>query len=628
MPRAIGIDLGTTNSLVAWVDERNRPQVMPVDEGRPLLPSAVHYAGDGSVEVGASARRRAPERPQDTILSVKRFMGRGPGDVRPEDRGIYRFDESGAVVKLAVGGGARAVTPIEVSAEILRVLKRRAAEALGGAPGGCVITVPAYFDDAQRQATKDAGKLAGLDVLRLLNEPTAAALAYGLDKRVQGTFAVYDLGGGTFDVSILRLDGGVFEVLATGGDTHLGGDDFDRIVARVLLERGLEPRSATPSPAVLRGAVAAAQRIREALTTEETVVADVALPEGFVLRARLERAELEALIQPVVDRTTPACRNALRDAGIERVDGVVLVGGATRTPLVRRHVRGLFGQEPLTDLDPDTVVALGAAVQADALDRGGREDVLLLDVIPLSLGVEMMGGVVEKIILRNSTIPASANQQFTTYADGQTGMVIHVVQGERELARDCRSLARFTLKGIPPMPAGIARVEITYAVDADGILQVSARELTTGIEQKIQVKPTYGLGEDEVERMLVESIEHAEEDVTERFIREWRVEGDRILGSLESAFRVDGELLAAEERAKIEDRMRGLREAMAGTDYLAVKAWIESVDGASKEFAERRMNKHVAKAMGGHRVDEFAEAHSAQPRATGSKEEDLENPEQ
>jgi molecular chaperone HscA len=628
MPRAIGIDLGTTNSLVAHVDERNRPAILPVDEGRPLLPSAVHYGADGAIEVGAAAKRRAPERAVDTVLSVKRLMGRGPGDVRPEDRGIYRYDESGAVVRLVVGGGARAVTPVEVSAEILRVLRRRAEDALGAAPGGCVITVPAYFDDAQRQATKDAGRLAGLEVLRLLNEPTAAALAYGLDKRVQGTFAVYDLGGGTFDVSILRLDAGVFEVLSTGGDTHLGGDDFDRIVARKLLSEGLSPAAAEPSPAVLRGAVAAAQRIREALSSEERVEADVALPEGFSLRARLGRAELEALILPVVERTTGPCRAALRDAGEPRVDGVVLVGGATRTPLVRRHVKALFGQEPLTDLDPDTVVALGAAVQADALERGGREDVLLLDVIPLSLGVEMMGGVVEKIVLRNSTIPASAQQQFTTYADGQTGMVVHVVQGERELARDCRSLARFTLKGIPPMPAGIARVEITYAVDADGILQVSARELTTGIEQKIQVKPTYGLSEEEVEAMLVESIEHAEEDVSERFVREWRVEADRILASLEGAFRMDGELLSAGERAAIEERMRGLRQAMAGTDYLAVKAWIESVDAASKDFAERRMNKHVAKAMAGHRVDELASSLSAHPRVTGSKEDDLENQEQ
>jgi molecular chaperone HscA len=606
MARAIGIDLGTTNSLVAFVDQRNRPQVIEVDEGRPLLPSAVHYGPDGAVEVGAAARRRAPERPVDTVLSVKRFMGRGPGDIRAEDRGIARFDESGAVVRLVVAGGGRSVSPIEVSAEILRVLRRRATEALGEAPGGCVITVPAYFDDAQRQATKDAGRLAGLEVLRLLNEPTAAALAYGLDKRMKGTFAVYDLGGGTFDISILRLDGDVFEVMATGGDTHLGGDDFDRVVAARLLEGGLTPPAASLSPAVLRGATAAAQRIREALSSEAAVQAEVELPEGFRLRAALTRQELEALIQPVVERTTDPCREALRDSGLARVDGVVLVGGATRTPLVRRHVEALFGQAPLADLDPDTVVALGAAVQADALDRGGRDDVLLLDVIPLSLGVEMMGGVVEKIILRNSTIPASATQLFTTYADGQTGMVIHVVQGERELARDGRSLARFTLKGIPPMPAGVARVEITYAVDADGILQVAARELTTGIEQAIQVKATYGLGEEEIEAMLVESIEHAESDVTERFIREWRVEGDRILASLESAFHVDGELLKATERAAIEQKMAGLRAAMGGDDYLAIKAWIESVDEATKVFAERRMDKHIKKAMAGHRVEEFA----------------------
>ncbi len=615
MARAIGIDLGTTNSLVASVDARNRPRVIAADEGRPLLPSAVHYAMDGSIEVGLSARRRAPERPVDTVLSVKRFMGRGPGDIRPEDRGIYHFDETGSVVKIAVNHGKRAVSAVEVSAEILRVLKRRAAEDLGGAPGPCVITVPAYFDDAQRQATKDAGRLAGLDVARLVNEPTAAALAYGLDQRREGTFAVFDLGGGTFDVSILKLEGGVFEVLSTGGDTHLGGDDFDRVVAQKLLEGGLTPPVEELTPALLRGAVAAAQKIREALTTEERVDAEVELPGGHVLDARLARAELEELIRPVVERTTGPCRRALEDAhlGGRPVDGVVLVGGATRTPLVRRHVKALFGQEPLTDLDPDTVVALGAAVQADALDKGGRDDVLLLDVIPLSLGVEMMGGVVEKIVLRNSTIPASATQQFTTYADGQTGMVVHVVQGERELARDCRSLARFTLKGIPPLPAGIARVEITYSVDADGILSVSARELETGVEQHVQVKPTYGLSEEEVEAMLVESIEHAEEDVTERFLVEWRVEGERIVAALETAFQVDGELLTPAEKAPIDERIEGLRQAMAGKDYLAIKAWIESLDAASKAFAERRMDKHIGKAMAGHRVEEFAGTGGGKP---------------
>jgi molecular chaperone HscA len=601
MARAVGIDLGTTHSLVAWVDARNRPRTIHVDRG-PLLPSAVLYRADGGVEVGSAALEAALASPSDAILSVKRLMGRGPGDLRPEDRGVYRFDEGGASVRLAVQGGRRAVSPVEVSAELLRALKRRAEAALSERVTSCVITVPAYFDDAQRLATRDAGRLAGLEVLRLLAEPTAAAVAYGLDQRRRGTFAIYDLGGGTFDVSILRVERGVFEVLATAGDTRLGGDDMDRALA----ERLLAQAGAPPSPGALRAATAEARRVREALSSAEEVAVDAALPGGARLAGSLRRGELEAILAPIVARTRSPALQALKDAGLApaQLDAVVLVGGATRTPLVRRTVRELFGREGLADHDPDTVVALGAAVQADALERGGRDDLLLLDVVPLSLGVEMMGGAVERLVLRNSTIPASATQQFTTHADGQSGMVVHVVQGERELAVDCRSLARFTLRGIPPLPAGVARVEITYAVDADGLLAVTARELSTGIEQRVEVKPTYGLTEAEVEAMLIESLEHADADVTARLLAEWRVDAERLLGALEEALAADGELLVAGEREAIDERVRGLREAMAGEDPYAVKAWIESLDAAAKAFVERRVDAHVGRVLRGRRVED------------------------
>ena len=589
--RAVGIDLGTTNSLVAYVSA-GQPVCIPDEAGRTLLPSVVHY-GD-SIIVGREAQLLAAQFPRDTISSVKRFMGRSAKEAEALHK-VVPYDFGGeAVVRFKVHG--REVTPIEVSAEILKVLAERAKRELGGELDGVVITVPAYFDDAQRQATKDAGRLAGLEVLRLLNEPTAAALAYGLDKQSQGTFAVFDLGGGTFDISILKLEDGVFEVKSTGGDTALGGDDFDRAILQLVQqESGFEDRG------MLRTILDAARAARERLTTDAK--AEIVIDR---YRRTITRDELEKLIAPTIERTRRPCLQALKDAGLEpqQLDGVILVGGATRTPAVRAFVKAIFGREPLGDINPDEVVALGAAVQADLLAGAGRDDVLLLDVIPLSLGLEMMGGVVEKLIPRNTTIPAGAKQVFTTFADKQTGFDLHVVQGERELATQNRSLARFFLKGLPPAPAGMVKAEVTFLVDADGILRVMAKELATGKEAFIEVKPSYGLGEDEIERMLRESFEHADEDVKTRLLVEQRVEADRILAALAGALAADGDLLENGEGEQIAAAKKTLEQLKAGSDHNAIRQAIEALDHASAEFAKRRMDRAFAREMAGKRLDE------------------------
>jgi molecular chaperone HscA len=609
--RAVGIDLGTTNSLVAVVDG-GRPVCLRDDNDQAILPSVVHYAADGTIVVGAEAHDRlAPLFPHDTIASVKRFMGRGPGDAEATRKLTpYQFappaGDGGNVVRFAVAGpgGGRAVTPMEVSAEILKALKRRAEEELGGTLDGAVITVPAYFDDGQRQATRDAGRLAGLEVLRLINEPTAAAIAYGLDKQAEGTFAVFDLGGGTFDISILKLEDGVFEVKATGGDSALGGDDFDRVIAGALLDKWSLGDAAAGDAKLIRRVLDAARVIKERLTSETEVTLEVELPGGN-RTAHLTRTEMELLVEPVLMRCAAPVRRALEDAAIDlaknpqkgsqppaaALSGVILVGGATRMPVVRQFVEKLFGRAPLGDIDPDEVVALGAAVQADMLAGGATEgDMLLLDVVPLSLGLETMGGVVEKIIHRNTTVPCGATQTFTTFADKQTGFELKVVQGERELAEQCRSLAQFTLKGIPPMPAGMARLEVTFLVDADGILRVSAREETTGQEAKIEVKPSYGLTDEEVERMLLDSFAHAEEDVQLRLLTEQQVEADRIAAAARAAMADSPELLTPEDRTAIDEALAALTETRAGKDHHAIRAAVEGLDRASKEFAARRMN--------------------------------------
>ena len=603
-PRAIGIDLGTTNSLVAYV-KNERPVAIQDCNQHALLPSAVHYGDRGDVVVGSDALLRAAEHPRETIVSVKRFMGRGADDPETRRLGPYAFvspkEGEANVVRFEVR--KRVVTPVEVSAEILRALKRLAEDELRSV-GGAVITVPAYFDDAQRQATKDAGRLAGLDVLRLLNEPTAAALAYGLEKKQNGKFAVYDLGGGTFDITILVLDNGVFQVKSTGGDSALGGDDMDRALAEEMF--ALARRDAkSASPSNVRVMLDVARQVKHGLTDATEVEVENPLgkdPASFVIT----RARFDELVAPLLARTGTAVKRALRDAETkpEELDGVILVGGSTRVPGVRDYVAKLFGRTPLADIDPDEVVALGAAVQANLLaGQGNHDDVLLLDVIPLSLGIEVGGGIVDRVLPRNTTTPAAARAAYTTQEDRQTGFEIHVVQGERELAADCRSLARFTLKGIPPMAAGMARLDVTFRVDADGLLSVHAREERTGIEQTVDVKPSFGLDDDTVEQMLIDAIDHGEEDLLARRLAEARVEAHRIGASTRKSVADDPELLDPGEGARIEAALLALDEAAQRTDPRKVQLRIDDLDAATKEFAGRRMNRAIAKAIEGQRLD-------------------------
>jgi len=597
---AVGIDLGTTNSLVATV-RNGIATVLPDERGRPLLPSIVRYLHGSKVEVGYAAQVHQSDDPKNTVVSVKRFMGRGLKDVAYVENSPYDFVDVPGMLQLRTVAGVK--SPVEISAEILKVLRVRAEASLGGTLVGAVITVPAYFDDGQRQATKDAATLAGINVLRLLNEPTAAAIAYGLENAAEGVYAVFDLGGGTFDISILKLSRGVFEVLATNGDVALGGDDFDhRVVCWALEEAKVPP----VQPRDIRLLHTKAREAKEALTYHGEAPITARLSTGEFVDVTLTTEAFCSITQHLVQKTLGPTRKALRDAGLEVHDikGVVMVGGATRMPQIQRVVGEFFRRDPLNNLDPDKVVALGAAMQANVLagNKPKGEDWLLLDVIPLSLGMETMGGLVERIIPRNSTIPTARAQEFTTFKDGQSAMSFHVVQGERELVSDCRSLARFELRGIPPMAAGVGRVRVAFQVDADGLLSITAKEKSTGVEASITVKPSYGLTDADIERMLRDSVEHARDDMHARALQENRVEGERLADAVRSAIEADGGLLSAGERADIERLLAALREKLAEADHRAIKQASDELNRATEDFAARRMDASVRRALTGQKI--------------------------
>ncbi|MBT9454995.1 MAG: Fe-S protein assembly chaperone HscA [Burkholderiaceae bacterium] len=598
---AVGIDLGTTHSLVAAM-RNGVAECLPDAAGRVILPSAVRYLGEGRRQIGQEALDQQALDPENTIVSVKRFMGRALRDIAERKQLPYHFEDSEGMLGLHTRDGLK--SPVEVSAEILATLRFRAEDTFNDDLFGAVITVPAYFDDAQRQATKDAAKLAGLNVLRLINEPTAAAIAYGLDNASEGLYAVYDLGGGTFDISLLRLSRGVFEVVATGGDSALGGDDFDRALADwALAQAGRSISSAHDKRAVL----VAARAAKEALSNEASVWLRSPLDEGE-LAVELSREQFEALAKPLVDRTLSAVKRVLRDAKLKvgDVQGTVMVGGSTRMPCVQTAVGGLFGQTPLTNLNPDEVVALGAATQANQLaGNAANGDILLLDVIPLSLGLETMGGLVERIIERNATIPVAKAQDFTTFKDGQTAMALHVVQGERELVTDCRSLARFELRGIPPMVAGAARIRVTFQVDADGLLSVFAKETVSGVEAKIVVKPSYGLSDDQIATMLRDSFATAETDMKARALRESQVEAERMRLATRSALEADGDLLAPDELEAIEALLTALSQVESGEDNAAIDTAVEALAKGTEAFAAERMNRGIRQALTGRNVEQI-----------------------